>query len=465
LCPQSLPVHYDTRSPTGRIFCSLTWSPGGKSLAFPFRERPDDPVGIFLLDVETREPQRLTTTSPGHSGDLIPAFSPDGRTIAFLRDGVLPARELWLVSLQSGELRQLTFDQVRIDGPAWTPDGKAILFSSPRGGVPRLWRIAAAGGAPEALTGVSEEPAYVAVSPRGRHLAYVKASTETKVRRLRRPGGSGERPEPVPFCLSTQEDVATHYSSDGRHVALYSSRSGSPEVWVCDSDGLNPRRLTSFGGPPVGSPRWSYDGKAIVFDSQASGNAAIWAVGVEDRKVQRLTAGKDDRLPSWSRDRQWVYFSSRRTGVEQIYRARADGGPETGLKRLSTRRGRVPWESVDGQWVYYYAPADSPAQTPHIWKVSPDGEREEHVLELPKGVAAKSWTLLEQGIYFLDADSAPGPAIRFFDLAGGQTSLVAQLGRNALEKLAEFAASPDGQWFLYTVRSDRREIMLVENFR
>jgi hypothetical protein len=66
---------------------------------------------------------------------------------------------------------------------------------------------------------------------------------------------------------------------------------------------------------------------------------------------------------------------------------------------------------------------------------------------------------------FLDAGATPGPAIWFFDFASEQTSLIAQLGKTPGEKSNEFAASPDGRWFLYTVRSDRREIMLVENFR
>src|SRR5262249_23935808 len=152
LCPQSLPVHYDMiETPAAAPFCSLTWSPDGKSLAFPSREKADDPVGIFLLDVETRELRRLTTPPPGSRGALLPAFSPDGRTIAFLRGGgVSGDGDIWLVSVPGGEPRPLTRDKRSDGGPAWTADGQSIVVSSHRGVVPRLRRIAAASGEPEA---------------------------------------------------------------------------------------------------------------------------------------------------------------------------------------------------------------------------------------------------------------------------------------------------------------------------
>jgi Tol biopolymer transport system component len=447
------------------MFCSLTWSPDGKTLAFPFRETAEDSVGIVLLDVETREKRRLTTLPPGARSDLQPAFSPDGRTVAFLREPFFPARDIWLVPVTGGEPRPLTSEKLRIDGPTWTPDGRAIVFSSPRAGVSRLWRIAAAGGEPEALTGVDEEASYVALAPQGQRLAYVQASVDTHIWRLKRPSRPEERPAPTPFVPSTQQESSPQFSRDGQRVAFTSNRSGHSEIWVCDHEGLHPRRLTSFGGPPTGSPRWSPEGQSVLFDSHASGNSAIWVIGVEDGRVQRLTTGQDDRVPNWSHDPQWIYFSSFRTGTQELYRARAEGGRERELQPLTTRGGRMPFESADGKWVCYSAAPVTPAQGPCIWKVSITGSEREQVLELPKGCFDKGWTLAEQGLFFFDPASAPGPAIRFFDFASGKVNPIAHLEKNPFEQVREFAASPDGQWFLCTVWNHRREIMLVENFR
>jgi Tol biopolymer transport system component len=465
LCEQNLPVNCDTRSPVGDMFCSLTWSPDGKSLAFAARETADEAVGIFLLNVETGEKRRLTALPPGAHSDLQPAFSPDGRTVAFLRESSFPGRDIWLVPVSGGEPRRLTTDETRIDSPTWAPDGRSIVFSSLRGGPARLWRIATGGGEPAALPGVDEEAAYVTIAPLGSRLAYVKTSGDTHIWRLRRPTGPQNRPVSTPFAASTQQESSPQYSRDGRKVAFRSDRSGHPEIWVCDGEGSGPRRLTSFGGPLTGSPRWSPDSQSILFDSLVSGKSAIWVAGVEDGRVRRLSNAGDDRVPNWSHDPQWIYFSSFRTGTQQLYRARVESGREADVTPLTTHGGRIPFESRDGKWVYYFAAPDSPARAPVIWKVSITGGEREQVLALPKGVRDKAWTLTDEGIYFLDSGADAGPVIQFFNLAGGKTDLIAQLDKNFFEQAREFAASPDGQWFLCTVWNNRREIMLVENFR
>ena len=57
----------------------LTWSPDGRSLAFPDRIAPNESLGIFSLSIETGEKRRLTS---GARDNLLPAFSPDGQTLA-----------------------------------------------------------------------------------------------------------------------------------------------------------------------------------------------------------------------------------------------------------------------------------------------------------------------------------------------------------------------------------------------
>jgi len=70
-------------------------------------------------------------------------------------------------------------------------------------------------------------------------------------------------------------------SSDGQKITFRSNRSGSFEIWTCDSDGSNPIQLTLLGAPNTGTPRWSPDGRQIAFDSRKEGHADIYVINAE----------------------------------------------------------------------------------------------------------------------------------------------------------------------------------------
>ena len=80
----------------------LSWSPDGKFLAVSDRTSPEEPFAIFLVSVESGEKRRLT--SPTQSlADHSLAFSPDGRTLAFIRQSASTIANIYLVQVASGE--------------------------------------------------------------------------------------------------------------------------------------------------------------------------------------------------------------------------------------------------------------------------------------------------------------------------------------------------------------------------
>jgi serine/threonine protein kinase/Tol biopolymer transport system component len=457
LCSQNLPVQHRFES---RLLCTLSWSPDGKTLAFPLGKTIEDHPGIFLLSVGTGEPPRRLTTPPdGYRGDVLPVFSPDGRTLAFVRDRSYGDRDIWLVSLPQGEPRRLTDDSRRLLGLAWTEDSREIVFSSPReGGLNVLWRIAAAGGQPQALSGsLGEEASDVAIAREGQRLAYVKAPHDMHLWRIPRPARPEERSEPKRFAYSTRSERWARYSGDGKHVTFASARSGSQEIYSCDSDGSNLQKLTAFGGPIAGSPSLSFDGQQVAFELFKSNQQAIWVKGVGyDSPPRQLSSGQGDSRASWSRDKKWVYFNSTRSKPAQVWKV---GVQDRQQVQVTKQGGGIPHESADGKSVYYSVSE----KTLSIWKVPVDGGEEVKVLELPK--AFVPWTLVEEGIYFVDPDAPGGPVVRFFDFASQQTTPIARLAISPFEDIRDFQASPDGQWFLYNVWTYPRDIMMVENFR
>src|SRR5262249_51190561 len=129
----------------------LAWSPDGRSLAIVDRNSQNEPFGIFLLSVETGEKQKLTSPPSDVNGDYFPAFSPDGRALAFVRfrayfgNGDLLVQQLSSNLNPLGEPRAILRDNL-ISGPTWTLDGRELIPALRIGyGSYGLWRIAADG--------------------------------------------------------------------------------------------------------------------------------------------------------------------------------------------------------------------------------------------------------------------------------------------------------------------------------
>src|SRR5262249_40979068 len=242
-----------------------------------------------------------------------------------------------------GEAKRIPLGHLSF-APAWTEDGREIIFSSWHQG---LWRIGVSGSDTR-----SAEPARLpfgdnvfspAISRRGHRLTYSNGSfPNSSIWRMAAPAGSSARDvtrarsSNRSFIFSTQDDSAAQYSPDGRRITFVSERSGHAEIWVCNSDGLSPIQVTSFHGPVVTTPRWSPDGRRIAFDSDAEGGRFdIWVIGADGGKPARMTTNPaNDGNPSWSHDGRWIYFDSARTGEQQVWKMPADGGE---ADRKSTR--------------------------------------------------------------------------------------------------------------------------------
>jgi len=235
-------------------------------------------------------------------------------------------------------------------------------------------------------------------------------------------------------------------------VAFQSTRSGDWEIWLADPDGANAVQLTSMGAPLTGTPRWPPNAQMIAFHSNPEGPLDIYVIPAAGGKPRRLTSHPaTDQVPSFSRDGQWIYFSSNRTGGYQ--RMPTAGGDAVQVTR---NVGYAVFESPDGAYVYY---RQVPRAASALWRVPTSGGQPVKLLE---GVVMRAFVVLERGIYYLDQPSGE-TRLQFFDFATGRSTTVT---RNLGEIWAGLTASPDGRTILYTrVDSSVDDLMLVENFR
>jgi Tol biopolymer transport system component len=124
------------------------------------------------------------------------------------------------------------------------------------------------------------------VSPDAKFVAFVESHENWNIWRVQLKGE--EIGTPQRFLASTGQNHSPSFSSDGRTIAFVSDRSGNPEIWLCDNDSQHLRQLTHFGGPWLGTIRWSLDSNSIVFDARPKGHSAIYRMAVNQGKPNWL---------------------------------------------------------------------------------------------------------------------------------------------------------------------------------
>ncbi len=446
----------------------LAWSPDGKQLALVGRDSPREPYGIFLLSVETGEKRRLAQPRVSTGRDFSPDFSPDGQKVAFVRETAAVVADIYVVRVTGGQPERVTDLGAPIHGLAWTSDGREIIFSASLQAGGALYRIPASGGNPRQVAAAGEAYGKPALAPQARRLAYARVVSDYNIWRIDL-ASAGVRKPMRPLIASTRNDVSGRFSPDGKRIVFASNRSGTMEIWVCDADGSNALQLTSFNGPNTGTPRWSPDARSIVFDSRPGGNADIFVVGASGGAPRRITTDpSEDVVPSWSRDGRWIYFASNRSGELQVWKVPVEGEEPEGAAAVQVTRqgGFVAFESPDGKWVYYAKRRGRPNA---IWRVPAVGGEEAPVVQ---GLSSNrpSWTVVEEGVYFVDRDPASFPGegwgVKFLNLQDGRVSLITELPNRPSLGSGGLDVSPNGAWLIISQQGQSgSDLMLAENFR
>jgi Tol biopolymer transport system component/DNA-binding winged helix-turn-helix (wHTH) protein len=439
----------------------LDWSPDGKWLVITDKSSSQEPFSLYLLAPELGEKRQLTTPPDSIIGDCSPAFSPDGKMLAFVRVISASVGDVYLVPTNGGEATRLTIDNQCINDLTWAPDGRQIIFSSRRGGINRLWQIPISGGALQWFSPAGNQARKPNFSQNGKAMAWMQSTDNIDVWRVElKPKASPtviSANDPSPVIASTLADSSPAYSPDGKRIAFVSNRSGSNEIWVSQYDGSAPLQLTSFQGPQAGSPRWSPDGKSIVFDSRPDGNADIFTINSEGGRSRRLTTeSSEDIVPTWSRDGQYIYFNSNRGGSSQIWKMPAIGGA---AKQVTRNGGFECAESADGQWLYYTRERGVAS----IWRIPAAGGEEVPVFDYRPNGYSRMWTLRNGGVYFARGESSVRTAICFFNFSTRQELPVFMTQHPLPVGNAGLTLSPDERFLMFPVIAQRgSDLMFIK---
>ena len=431
---------------------SIAWTADSQSLAYVSHLPGVHAFSIFLISLRTGEIRAMTHPPPESEGDYEVAFSPDGRYMAFSRCGV-GLCDLYIMPAEGGELRRIVKATGSAAGLTWTPDSRDLLYSTGPTGAHKLWRASISHpDAPAMVPGTGDDaslPTMVRTGPgRGNRvqLAYSHEervdniwSVEIAGLALRSPGQR--------FMNSTKVDSSPQFSPDGRKIAFSSTRIGPVEdIWVCDGNGRNPVRLTSFTYGSAGSPRWSPDARQIVFDYLNQNGRAIYAISAAGGPLRRLTAYGGCGRPSWSRNGQWVYFFKRSGHIDQIYKVAADSN-EQHLReplQVTTGGGTETYESVDGATLYY-------ERDHELWSQPVGGGAAVRLLPYMRH---GWWSVLGEGIVWVDLRNGEGKEeepkpVMLFDPRTRRLSKIGVINGILHSDRPDFCVSPDFRLILY----------------
>ncbi len=200
----------------------------------------------------------------------IPGFF--GGKLAFVNERT-GKREIYTGDLFFQNVSQLTRDNNNSIMPRWSPDGSRILYTGYyRSGFPDIFEID-----------------------------------------LR----SGRR---TPFASYSGSNTGAVFSPDGRNVAMILSSPGNPELFVSDSAGRNPRRLTRNDHVEA-TPTWSPDGRRIIVVNDGLGGPQLFVIGVEGGQLQRVPTNISGYCaePNWNPvDPNLVVFTAAVRGQYQL---------------------------------------------------------------------------------------------------------------------------------------------------
>lgn len=416
-----------------------SWTRDGTSVVVCDRELEGPGHGLYQIDVATGRRRRLTRTEREIS-DLFPRVSPDGQQLAFVRYFSHGVSDVFVTPISEDRPRRLTFDNRTVTGLAWTPDSSGLIFASWRAGAARLWRVPARGGDPLGILSDSSSAADIAVSPSGDWLAYASISENWNIWRARILNTPQGRTLSAPerFLSSSGRNHGPRFSPDGKTLAFISDRSGAWEIWFCDPDGSNFRRMTHFNGPFLGSITWTSDSKKIAFDARPNGNSNIFVLDAAGGTPKALQPTHfEERVPCWSRDGKAIYFNSDRDGHAAVWRMTVADGSMLKVAPASSFKSAVSW---DGKSLYYNARGG------FLWRADPDGANAKQL----DGVMVSpsiNWAVGPESLFYTRQER-PAEA-DFYEFADGKPRLLARTAGQLVLSTTNLVVSPDGQWLLY----------------
>ena len=422
------------------------FSPDGKQVAFSWNGPKEDNFDIYVMMIGTSTPVRLATDP---ASDRVPVCSPDGRRIAFERFAPGTA-SVMLMSALGGSENKLTDAAANAGGIDWSPDGKYVAFSevSAPGEVPQIVLLSPDTGERRVVkTPPPRElgDAFPRFSPDGKALAFVRYRPgPSPIGIVPLTGQLGEARMITPARMSVGMTPLA-WTPDSREVVFAANYEGMRgRVWRVGADGRTPPVLVVGVSPNASDVAIAPQGRYLAYRQELR-DVNIWRLDLDHGRtatapVKLIASTLIDTAPGFSPDGRRIVFASNRSGIGEIWMSDANGSNQTLVTHLGARgaAGSPAW-SPDGRTIAFDSDAEGQSE---IYTVSAEGGPAKRLTNHPGFDVVPTWSRDGRSIYFTSERSGSLQLWKMPAEGGTPIQITKQGGVNAME-------SADGKTLYY----------------